>query len=149
MPALTGVIRAEQVSTEAHFFDDLGANSLLMARVCRQFVRIRACLTCRCVISTCIRLLPGLRIISIRRRLTVPSSKPSLKPFPMFRRPYRRRHAAASCRLGSSQPICCSTSWILWSGFLWAFASHSVVEILTRGASLSAQECLLCCSHFP
>ena len=32
--ALTGVIRAEHISTEAHFFDDLGANSLLMARVC-------------------------------------------------------------------------------------------------------------------
>jgi amino acid adenylation domain-containing protein len=42
--ALTGIIRAEHVSTEAHFFDDLGANSLLMARV-----------------------LPSLRIISIRQ----------------------------------------------------------------------------------
>ena len=37
----------------------------------RRFARIRACRTCQCVISTCIRLLPGLRIISIRRRLTV------------------------------------------------------------------------------
>ena len=32
--ALAGVLRAEHVSTEHHFFDDLGANSLLMARVC-------------------------------------------------------------------------------------------------------------------
>ena len=32
--ALAGVLRAEHISTEHHFFDDLGANSLLMARVC-------------------------------------------------------------------------------------------------------------------
>jgi non-ribosomal peptide synthetase-like protein len=32
--ALIGVLRVEHVSTEHHFFDDLGANSLLMARVC-------------------------------------------------------------------------------------------------------------------
>jgi non-ribosomal peptide synthetase-like protein len=32
--ALAAVLRVERVSTEHHFFDDLGANSLLMARVC-------------------------------------------------------------------------------------------------------------------
>src|SRR5262249_6437882 len=31
--ALAAVLRVERVSTEHHFFDDLGANSLLMARV--------------------------------------------------------------------------------------------------------------------
>ena len=32
--ALTDVLRADRVSTEHHFFDELGANSLMMARVC-------------------------------------------------------------------------------------------------------------------
>ena len=32
--ALCEVLRVDRVSTEHHFFDDLGANSLLMARVC-------------------------------------------------------------------------------------------------------------------
>ena len=32
--ALAEVLRVERVSTEDHFFDDLGANSLLMARFC-------------------------------------------------------------------------------------------------------------------
>src|SRR4051794_20914711 len=32
--ALAEVLRVDRVSTEHHFFDDLGANSLLMARVC-------------------------------------------------------------------------------------------------------------------
>jgi non-ribosomal peptide synthetase-like protein len=32
--ALANVLRVERVSTEHHFFDDLGANSLLMARFC-------------------------------------------------------------------------------------------------------------------
>ena len=32
--ALCEVLRVERVSTEDHFFDDLGANSLLMARFC-------------------------------------------------------------------------------------------------------------------
>jgi len=32
--ALAGVIHADHISTDHHFFDDLGANSLLMARVC-------------------------------------------------------------------------------------------------------------------
>ena len=32
--ALCDVLRVDRVSTEHHFFDDLGANSLMMARVC-------------------------------------------------------------------------------------------------------------------
>jgi hypothetical protein len=32
--ALADLLRVERVSTEHHFFDDLGANSLLMARFC-------------------------------------------------------------------------------------------------------------------
>ena len=34
LAALADVLRVERVSTEHHFFDDLGANSLLMARFC-------------------------------------------------------------------------------------------------------------------
>ncbi|HZA16247.1 MAG TPA: Pls/PosA family non-ribosomal peptide synthetase [Pseudonocardiaceae bacterium] len=38
--ALAGVLRLEQVSVDSHFFDDLGASSLLMAQFCAQ-VRTR------------------------------------------------------------------------------------------------------------
>ena len=81
----------------------------------RQSARILACLTCRCAISTCIRRLPGLRIISIRRRLTVPSSQRSRNPS-TFRRPCRTSRAVF-CRLDSSRPICCSTSGSSGVGF--------------------------------
>ncbi len=40
--ALAAVLQVERVSTEHHFFDDLGANSLLMARFCARIRKLPA-----------------------------------------------------------------------------------------------------------
>ena len=51
--AVAEVLRVERVSTEHHFFDELGANSLLMARVCATIRKNPGHgRTCRCATST-------------------------------------------------------------------------------------------------
>ena len=53
---LCEILKLDAVSTQQHFFDDLGANSLLMARVLRENPpAIRACRMSRCATSTCTR----------------------------------------------------------------------------------------------
>ena len=105
--ALAEVLHAEHISTEHHFFNDLGANSLLMARVC-----------------AAIRRNPGMSNVSMRDIYMHPTiaklahhldssidgdlSQRSRNPS-MFRRTCRTSRAAP-CRLGSTRPICCPYS---------------------------------------
>ena len=131
--ALTGVIRAEHVSTEAHFFDDLGANSLLMARVC-----------------AAIRKNPGMSNVSMRdiymhptiARLahhldssSIDSSVVATKPEP-FHVPSTLSYVTCGVlQIGFLAAYLLFDLWILWSGFLWAFASDSVVDLYVRGVA--------------
>jgi non-ribosomal peptide synthetase-like protein len=132
---LTGVIRAEHVSTEAHFFDDLGANSLLMARVC-----------------AAIRKNPGMSNVSMRdiymhptiARLahhldssSIDSSVPT-KPEP-FHVPSTLSYITCGVlQIGFFAAFLLFDLWLFWSGLLWAFASHSLVELYARSIAFGA-----------
>ena len=103
--ALAEVLRVERVSTEHHFFDELGANSLVMARVCAsdpQEPRTGERVDARHLHESDHR--PACRIIWIspiegRRDATraVPRSVEA-----------RRTGPAARCRLRSTRPMRCS-----------------------------------------
>ncbi len=72
----------ERVSTEHHFFDDLGANSLLMARFCATHPQESAAWrTCRCATSTPIRPSRGSPTTSTRSSADVVATNPSRSTF--------------------------------------------------------------------
>jgi non-ribosomal peptide synthetase-like protein len=133
--ALAGVIRAEHVSTEAHFFDDLGANSLLMARVC-----------------AAIRKNPGTSNVSMRdiymhptiARLalhldssSIDSSVPT-KPAP-FHVPSTLSYVTCGVlQIGFFAAYLLFGLWSFQAGILWAFASESEMELYVRSVAFGA-----------
>lgn len=101
--ALAHIMRVERVSVDSHFFDDLGANSLLMAHFCT-LVRKRA----------------GLLAMSMRTSICTPRSAPwpplSRKQCPPprrhgSRRPGKRRRAPVDCSTSCAEHsrFCCSS----------------------------------------
>ena len=103
--ALASVLRVERVSTEHHFFDDLGANSLLMARFC-----------------AAIRKNPGMSNVSMRDIYTNPTIARARRSSRFIDRRLCRDAApnrstfprtcpttpAARCSLRSTRPTRCS-----------------------------------------
>jgi non-ribosomal peptide synthetase-like protein len=134
--ALTGVIRAENVSTEAHFFDDLGANSLLMARVCAT-----------------IRKNPGMSNVSMRDIYMHPTiaklahhldsssisrSIVAIKPEP-FHVPSTLSYVTCGVlQIGFLAAYVLFDLWIFWAGFLWAFDSHNLVDLYWRSVAFGS-----------
>ena len=131
--ALTGIIRAENISTEAHFFDDLGANSLLMARAC-----------------AAIRKNPGMSNVSMRDiymhptiaklahhldSSSIDNSDVETKPKP-FHVPSTLSYVMCGVlQIGFVVAYLLFDLWILWSGFLWAFASRTMMDLYVRGVA--------------
>src|SRR5215467_11929335 len=134
--ALTGIIRAEHVSTEAHFFDDLGANSLLMARVCAT-----------------IRKNPGMSNVSMRDIYMHPTiaklahhldsssisrSIVAIKPEP-FHVPSTLSYVTCGVlQIGFLAAYVMFDLWIFWTGFLWAFDSHNLVDLYWRSVAFGS-----------
>ena len=104
--ALAEVLRVDRVSTEHHFFDDLGANSLLMARVCATIRKNPGWRTCRCATSTRIRRSPSSRITWIRPSKVSSPRSPSRSTFPRT----SPITPAARCNWRSTPPTRCSAS---------------------------------------
>ena len=126
--ALARVIRAEHISTEHHFFDDLGANSLLMARVC-----------------AVIRKNPGMSNVSMRDIYMHPTiaklahhldssidGSVATKPEPFHIPSTRSYVTCGALQIGFFAAYLLFDLWILQAGFLWAFASDSAVELYVR-----------------
>jgi non-ribosomal peptide synthetase-like protein len=129
--ALAGVLRAEHISTEHHFFNDLGANSLLMARVC-----------------AAIRKNPGVSNVSMRDIYMHPTiaklahhidsstdGSVATKPEPFHVPSTLSYVACGALQIGFYAAYLLFALWIFWDGFLWAFASDSAVELYARSVA--------------
>jgi non-ribosomal peptide synthetase-like protein len=132
--ALAEVLRVERVSTEHHFFEDLGANSLIMARVC-----------------AAIRKNPVLASVSMRDIYMNPtiarlahhldqSAERSVAP---QREPFHVPSKSAYWTCGALQAAFYAvyalfTLWILESGYHWAVAATGALEAFVRGFALAA-----------
>ena len=132
--ALARVIRADNISTEHHFFDDLGANSLLMARVC-----------------AAIRRNPGMSNVSMRDIYMHPTiarlshhldssidGSVATKPEPFHVPSTLSYVTCGALQIGFFAAYLLFGLWILQAGFLWAFASDSAVELYARSVTFGA-----------
>ena len=124
--ALCEVLRVDRVSTEHHFFDDLGANSLLMARVLRNDPQeSAACRTCRCATSTPTRPSRG-----SPHHLDASSAASS----PTKREPFHVPSNLAYYTCGAMQAAFYAAYalfglWVLDTGYEWTVAASSAVEL--------------------
>jgi non-ribosomal peptide synthetase-like protein len=132
--ALAGVLRTEHVSTEHHFFDDLGANSLLMARVC-----------------AAIRRNPGMSNMSMRDIYMHPTiarlahhldssnaGSVATKPEPFHVPSSLSYVTCGALQIGFSAAFLLFVLLILEAGFKWAIAPDSAVEIYARSVAFGA-----------
>ncbi len=126
--ALANVLRVEHVSTEDHFFDDMGANSLLMARFC-----------------AVIRKNPGMSAVSMRDIYTNPTIaslaahlESSLGGFVATKRePFHVPSNLSYYTCGALQfafygVYALFGLWVLETGYQWATATDSALEIYAR-----------------
>jgi non-ribosomal peptide synthetase-like protein len=134
--ALAGVLRTEHVSTEHHFFDDLGANSLLMARVC-----------------AAIRRNPGMSNVSMRDIYMHPTiarlahhldssidggSMAPTKPEPFHVPSSLSYVTCGALQSGFYAAYSLFVLWISVTGFQWATASESAAELYARSVYFGA-----------
>ena len=132
--ALAEVLRAEHISTEHHFFDDLGANSLLMARVC-----------------AAIRRNPGISNVSMRDIYMYPTiaklahhldsstdGSVATKPEP-FHVPSNLSYVTCGAlQIGFFAAYLLFGLWIFIAGIQWTTASDSMVELYARSVAFGA-----------
>ena len=148
--ALTQLLRLEQVSMDDHFFNDLGANSLLMARFCARIAGAARLPTCPCGRSTCIRRLADLATPSPRRRQHRPAASgragPCAPPVGRAPVPAVRRPAAACFSPRPISPPCSS-----WSrpGMDLRGADGFAGVYLRSVAFGPPASCLLCACRIP
>ena len=132
--AIAEVLRVERVSTEHHFFDELGANSLVMARVC-----------------AAIRKNPGLANVSMRDIYMNPTIArlahhldQSIEGFVAPQRePFHVPSARAYWTCGAMQVAFYAAYalfglWVLDAGYRWATTATSALEICARGVVFAA-----------
>jgi non-ribosomal peptide synthetase-like protein len=126
--ALAAVLGVERVSTEHHFFDDLGANSLLMARVCAR-----------------IRKTPGMPNVSMRDIYTYPTIATlahhldsAIEGFvATTREPFHIPSDFSYYSCGALQLVFYAAYalfglWVLDTGYEWAAAAGSALELYAR-----------------
>ena len=132
--ALCEVLRVDRVSTEHHFFDDLGANSLLMARVCAT-----------------IRKNPRMANVSMRDIYTNPTiarlaehldkvigGVVATKP-----EPFHVPSNLAYYTCGAMQAVFYAAYalfglWVLDTGYEWTVAASGAVELYVRAVFFAA-----------
>ena len=132
--ALATILRVEHVSTEDHFFDDMGANSLLMARFC-----------------AVIRNNPGMSGVSMRDIYTNPTIarlaahlNASLGGFVAKKRePFHvpsnlDYYTCGALQLAFYAAYALFGLWVLDTGYQWATASQSALEIYARSVVFAA-----------
>ncbi len=132
--ALANVLRVERVSTEHHFFDDLGANSLLMARFCAG-----------------IRKNPGMSNVSMRDIYTNPTIARiaahldssvegfvATKPEPFHVPSNLSYYTCGALQLAFYAAYALFGLWVLETGYQWATDSSSALEIYARSVIFAA-----------
>ena len=131
--ALSEVFRVKHISTEHHFFDDLGANSLLMARVCAM-----------------IRRSPGMSNVSMRDIYMHPTiarlahhldssidGSVATKPEP-FHVPSNLSYVTCGAmQIGFIAAYMLFVLWISVAGIQWATASDSTMNLFARSVAFS------------
>ena len=132
--ALAGLLRVERVSTEHHFFEELGANSLLMARFCAR-----------------IRTNPGMSNVSMRDIYTNPTIArlaahldSSIEGFVATKRePFHvpsnlSYYTCGALQLAFYAAYALFGLWVLDTGYEWATASGSALEVYARSVGFAA-----------
>jgi non-ribosomal peptide synthetase-like protein len=132
--ALAKLLRVEHVSIEDHFFDDMGANSLLMARFC-----------------AVIRKNPGMSAVSMRDIYTNPTIASlsayldaSLGGFVATKRePFHVPSNLAYVTCGALQVAFYAAYalfglWVLDTGYEWTAAASSALELYARAVVFAA-----------
>jgi non-ribosomal peptide synthetase-like protein len=132
--ALARVLRVERVSTEHHFFEELGANSLLMARVCAT-----------------LRQSPGMANLSMRdiylnptiARLAHHLDQATEGFVAAAPEPFHVPSARAYWTCGALQAAFYAAYalfglWVLDAGYRWATAATGALETCARGVAFAA-----------
>jgi len=132
---LAEVLKLEQVSTEHHFFEELGANSLLMARFCAR-----------------IRQYPGMSNVSMRDIYTHPTiaklgahlDHTVIEGFiPSQPEPFHLPSNLSYYTCGALQALFYAAYalfglWVLDTGYEWAIAAGSALELYARSVIFAA-----------
>jgi hypothetical protein len=127
------VLRVERVSTEHHFFDDLGANSLLMARVCARSARTRHVdLSMRDIYMnpTIARLAHHLD--QATEGVVAAAPEPFHVPSTL------QYWTCGALQAAFYAAYALFGLWVLDTGYRWATAAEGVLEICARGIVFAA-----------
>ncbi|MDI1464931.1 amino acid adenylation domain-containing protein [Catellatospora sp. KI3] len=138
---LAATVRLDRIGVDSHFFDELGADSLLMAKFCAK-VRARADLPP--VSMRDVYLHPTIRALAAAAGpapADVPAGEPVARPVPA-----RRAHRAATVRYvltGVAQVAlmiagACLGALLLVLGYLYTSAATGWVELYLRCAAFTA-----------
>ncbi|CAL8971220.1 Linear gramicidin synthase subunit D [Rhodoplanes serenus] len=135
--AIAEILTVERVSTEDHFFDDLGANSLLMARFCARIRRNRGMEN---VSMRDIYMNPTIARLAKSLGDAAPEAEPATAPEP-FHQPSRLSYY--SC--GALQVLFYAAwsllgLWVFDTGLEWAYAATGPVDLYLRavGAAVAS-----------
>jgi non-ribosomal peptide synthetase-like protein len=129
--AIAKVLHIERISTEHHFFDDLGANSLLMARVCASIRRNSGMSN---VSMRDIYMHPT--IARLARHLDSSINKPISTKSEPFHIPSNKSYVTCGAlQIGFFASYLLFGLWIFVSGIQWATSSYSMVDLYVRSVA--------------
>lgn len=129
------IIGVERISTEHHFFNDLGANSLLMARVCSA---IRRKLGMSNVSMRDIYMHPTIARLAHHLDSSIDGSVATKKSEP-FHIPSNLSYVTCGAmQIGFYAAYLLFGLWIFMSGIQWATAYGSTVDLYARGVAFGA-----------
>ncbi|MGE5758743.1 MAG: amino acid adenylation domain-containing protein, partial [Gemmatimonadota bacterium] len=139
---LAAALRLDRVSVDSHFFDDLGANSLLIARFC---ARVRQHGGLPSVATKDVYLHPTIRSLAAALDAALVAAPPaSVAPAALAAPPLPTRACTAQYVLcGALQLACflaytCLTAVLVVEGFQWIFAASGVVDVYQRSVVFGA-----------
>src|SRR5579871_3461108 len=132
--ALAAVLQVERVSTEHHFFDDLGANSLIMARFC---ARIRKLPRMSAVSMRDIYMNPTIAQLADRLDSAVEGVVAAARE--PFHIPSDLSYiACGALQLGFYAVYALFGLWVLDFGYEWTIKANSALELYARGVVFAA-----------
>lgn len=129
------VLKLDQVSTADHFFDDLGANSLLMARVCAKIRQRRGLsnVSMRDIYTN-----PTVARLAHHLDRTVIDGFIPTKPEP-FHVPSRLSYyTCGAFQLAFYAAYALFGLWVLDTGYEWAIAAGSALDLYVRSVIFAA-----------
>ncbi len=126
--ALANVLQVERISTEDHFFEDLGANSLLMARFASQ---IRKSSGMSNVSMRDIYLNPTIATLAAHLDSSIEGFI-ATRPEPFHIPSNRSYFTCGALQLGFYAAYALLILWMLEVGFTWAIAAEGLGELYGR-----------------